>query len=371
MASIAYFISDHGLGHATRSVAIIRALLECDLGVSIAVYTSKPLPFIRQSLSLNEDANRITFHNLLNDEGYCQAPNGKISYGETAERIHSWINSWDTQYLIGTYKKLRPQDLGLIISDIAPQPFLLAKKLNIIGVAISNFTWVDIYQHPLFNGRNLKALWNAYRQASLGLLLPFNLENTVFPTIFETSMVCRSPTRTSAEMRELLRVESTDQVIYAGTGMSMRNPFREDWLEDSDGIFILGGKTTCNGHNIRLIPSSDTEGQDYIACSDLALIKVGYGSVTEAIRGKVPILGVDFAGTPESIQMAQQIETLGIGRCLNREEYLQGKWRALIPEVLDLKQNYRYLSPRYQRIGENEVADVLLNVLEETESTGL
>lgn len=37
MSIIAYFISDHGLGHATRSVTIIRSLLECDLEVTVKV----------------------------------------------------------------------------------------------------------------------------------------------------------------------------------------------------------------------------------------------------------------------------------------------------------------------------------------------
>lgn len=43
MPTIAYFISDHGLGHAARSVAIIPSLLDCDLEISVNIHTSKPL----------------------------------------------------------------------------------------------------------------------------------------------------------------------------------------------------------------------------------------------------------------------------------------------------------------------------------------
>ncbi|MFW9780565.1 MAG: hypothetical protein ACFFE8_17115 [Candidatus Heimdallarchaeota archaeon] len=365
MTSIAYFISDHGLGHATRSVAIIRALLECDLDVKVTVYTSNPLFFVQRSLKWNEEAHRVSYYDLLNDQGYCQGDVGQIVYPTTAERVQAWIRSWGDQYLFRMYKELKTQEIELVISDIAPQPFLLAKKLEIASVAISNFTWLDVFQHAAFNPRDLETIWKAYREASMGLMLPLNLKNAVFPTILETSMVSRSPTRTPRETRRQMEIGFSDQVIYAGTGMSMKNPFREDWLKNDDTIFVLGSETTCNRDNVRLVPSTDTEGQDYIACSDLALIKVGYGSVSEAIRNKVPIIGVDFAQTSESKCMAQKIESLGIGRCISAKEYLQGKWKDFILEVLDLKPNYRHLPDRFVQNGEVQVADLLLTLIEE------
>ena len=66
MPTIAYFIDDHGYGHASRNIAIIRSLLECNLEISIIILTSKPLPFIKQSLHSSDNEDRIKFHEFYN-----------------------------------------------------------------------------------------------------------------------------------------------------------------------------------------------------------------------------------------------------------------------------------------------------------------
>ncbi len=46
MTTIAYVIINHGLGHTTRSIAIIRSILECDLEVFFNIHPSTSLSFI-------------------------------------------------------------------------------------------------------------------------------------------------------------------------------------------------------------------------------------------------------------------------------------------------------------------------------------
>lgn len=366
MPTIAYFVSDHGLGHATRSVAIIRSLLECDLELSINIHTEKPLAFMQQSLTSIED-QRVDFHRQMNDFGYISDINtGKIDHRTTTKEIQSWVQDWHSSYLFNEYHYLKARGVDLIISDIAPQPFLLAKKLSIPSIAISNFTWFDIYhENPMCSQEDLNAIWKAYREASLGLMLPFNLQNTVFRTLLETHLVSRNPTRTKEQMRKSLELDPSSCVIYAGTGIAQKNPFLEEWSKDKELAFILGGQPPISMHNIRSIPVTDLEGQDYIACSDLALIKFGYSTVAEAIRSHIPIIGVDFAQTAETRFMKEIVEILGIGVSLSVDEYFKGKWKKLIPSALELQQNYSHLPERFMKCGESQIAGVILDLLEE------
>ncbi|MFX0170583.1 MAG: hypothetical protein ACFE9L_01555 [Candidatus Hodarchaeota archaeon] len=367
MSSIAYFISDYGYGHASRSIAIIRSLLECDLEISFEVHTSKPLNFVKKSLMLNNESNRVSFHKQLNDLGFIgEKITGKINYQDTAKLIHPWVQNWGSTYLFEEYRYLKSRKIDLIVSDIAPQPFLLAKRLQIPSIAISNFTWCDFYQHSSFRSEDIDIIWKAYREASLGLLLPFNLENTVFPSILETALVSRNPQRQKAQMYELLDIDPSTQVIYTGTGISMNNPFRQEWLDNTDAIFILGSHSKIEARNIRTIPSDEHESQDFIACSDLALIKLGYSSISEAIRSHIPIIGVDFAKTPETKFMAKQVQELGIGICITSQEYFDGDWLKYIPEVLEMRQNYSQLPERFRSRGESQIANIILTILEET-----
>ncbi|MFX0205808.1 MAG: glycosyltransferase family protein [Candidatus Hodarchaeota archaeon] len=366
MPTIAYFISDHGLGHASRSVAIIRELLECDLEISINVHTSNPLNFVKKSLAIHNESKRVDFHKQMNDMGFIYDQNTrKIDYQQTVSEIHTWINDWDCNYLFNEYRYLKAREIDLIVSDIAPQPFLLAKKLKIPSIAISNFTWYDTYQNLDINLDDLETLWRAYREASLGLMLPFNLENMVFQSIFETSLVSRNPMRSKAHMYDLLAIEPSKEVIYAGTGISIDNPFLQEWIEEPNTVFILGSQSKIRGENVRSVPSNDTEGQDYIACSDIALIKLGYSSISEAIRSHVPIIGIDFVQTAETKEMVRKIQELGIGICISTEEYYRGKWLEYIPDVLDMQQNFSHLPDRFHKRGELEITNILLDLLEE------
>ena len=150
-----------------------------------------------------------------------------------------------------------------------------------------------------------------------------------------------------------------------GTGTSLKNPILQEWTHNDELVFILGGQPNIRRHNIRSIPLSDPEGQDYIACSNLALIKIGYGSISEAIRSRVPIIGVDFAQTAETAFMGKIINNLGIGVSLTADEFFKGKWKEFIPSVLEMKQNYSNLPTRFTKYGEAQIAGIILDLLEE------
>ncbi len=95
MTNIAYFISDHGFGHDSRSVAIIHSLLDCDLDIFINLHTSKSLSFVRNSLSSSESRDRFVFHEMVNDFGFVNKDQSfKIDHEETANDVHKWVQSW-------------------------------------------------------------------------------------------------------------------------------------------------------------------------------------------------------------------------------------------------------------------------------------
>jgi hypothetical protein len=367
MTTIAYFISDHGFGHASRSIAIIRSLLECDMDISINLHTSKPLSFIQNSLSSSDYKERLDFHNIVNDFGFfAKKQSFLIDHEETAKEVHKWVHSWQESYLYNKYAYLKTKNINLVISDISPQPFILAKNLGIPSIAISNFTWFDIYQNSSYQQDDLEKIWLAYRDASLGLLLPFNFKNEVFRSTLETNLVSRTPTRTRAQMRRELNLDPTSMIVYTGTGSTMTNPFQKEWLNDPEIVYIIGSLSNIeNESNIRKIPLNDYESQDFIACSDIALIKPGYSSVSEAIRSKIPIIGVNFPQTTESFLISEIIQELGIGITISAKDYFKGTWKEIIDEVLSLKENYKNLPDRFIKQGEIQVANIILDLLEE------
>src|SRR6478752_2727155 len=67
LKTIAYYISDYGYGHATRSTAIIRELLKQNETVKIIICHSFALRFLQQSF---RHEPRVTFREVATDVGY-------------------------------------------------------------------------------------------------------------------------------------------------------------------------------------------------------------------------------------------------------------------------------------------------------------
>ncbi|ECH9276365.1 hypothetical protein YV30_23215, partial [Salmonella enterica subsp. enterica] len=66
---MAYYISDYGFGHATRSIAIIRELITKTWVSEVIVCTSFSMQLMMQSLATESD-KKLQFRTVRNDIGY-------------------------------------------------------------------------------------------------------------------------------------------------------------------------------------------------------------------------------------------------------------------------------------------------------------
>lgn len=121
---------------------------------------------------------------------------------------------------------------------------------------------------------------------------------------------------------------------------------------------------TASQENIYKVPLDDPNGQDFIACSDIALLKPAYSSVAEAIRSKTPILSCNIAQSREGHLIEHQIRTLGIAEAITAHKFNTGEWVKKIDQRGELRKNYDQLPPRFQQKGEAFVATQILKLLE-------
>ena len=92
MKNIVFYISDHGFGHASRSIAIIKELIKKD-NFKIYIKTSKPLDFIKNSL---KEKNNIYFAYLKTDIGLILKKNSfKLDKDLLVDELEDWFKEWD------------------------------------------------------------------------------------------------------------------------------------------------------------------------------------------------------------------------------------------------------------------------------------
>jgi len=161
--NICFYISDYGYGHASRSIAILRKLLSEYKDAKIYVKNSRAFDYIRHSLP----EENIEVIKNKNDIGVIFRENSiSVDREQTRGMLIEWIKSWD-EYIKTEKQFCESRRIDLILSDITPQAFIVANKLGIPGIAISNFTWHYIFFNLFGNISAVEQMKEAYKLADL------------------------------------------------------------------------------------------------------------------------------------------------------------------------------------------------------------
>lgn len=297
MKKIIYYITDHGLGHTTRSIAIIRELQKANVEVTIRNNTL--FDFIKKSLTNIEIEKGIT------DVGPSIKQDGiSIDEEKSITKLTKWING-----ITSTSKKesnyISKKNPDLIISDISAMPIVAAQKLDKHVITISNFSWYDVLK--FLPQDSLKLLKTFYDYSSFHIKLPLSTEMSHFKNIKEVGFVTRRPTMNRETIREKLRISNKDFVVLFALG-------------GSDTVLTPHGDDNCTflsmnskiRHDNLLDVSNWTEGQDLVSASDLVICKCGYGMISECLTNGIPFYYISSDTHLEQFAISKSLESQGL-----------------------------------------------------------
>ncbi|SNY15279.1 UDP:flavonoid glycosyltransferase YjiC, YdhE family [Orenia metallireducens] len=314
---ICFYISDHGFGHAARSIAIIRGILNKDKQANIIIKTSKPLNFIKESLNKYKD--RVIYDYIQNDVGLILNKSSiSLNRNLLKQKIKKWVLSW-SKYIEKEISFLKKYNVISIISDITPQAFIVAKKLNIKNLGICNFTWYDIYKDIYGEANFLDKIKEAYNMCDKYFIYPFAVDSSFYNNKTDNvGLLSRSIDY--ERVKEIKRIITKDNkpIIYFGIGKSVDFDYlgNLDIWENDKYTFLLSSGALIKGKNIYKIPKSETETQNYIAACDLVITKAGWSTIAESIIAQVPLVVIKRDEIVEDRNTLRLIEqnNLGISR---------------------------------------------------------
>jgi uncharacterized protein (TIGR00661 family) len=307
--TIAYYISDYGYGHATRSIAIIRKLLEIEQAVRIIICHSFAMEFIKQSLP----SNRISFRSLHTDVGYILKdgsikPDKDRLLNEYLEFTQVWVDKVEKEKLF-----ILDNKVDLVISDISPLAFEAAESLGIPSVGVSNFTWYTAYQ-GLLDEKSLSTLKQAYEKMTYFFSLAGSNES--WGKVEQSfNFFSREKEENEVErIRNLVNPDGKKTVIFVGLGMKIENELIDQFSfwETPQCVFITSSNMKICKENVFSIPEDYLESQNYIAASDLVISKAGWGMVSEAVNSTVPLLLIVRKNMREDLNTTQYLEKRGL-----------------------------------------------------------
>ena len=343
MRTIAFYLSNHGFGHASRNIPIIEELLEREDDLRIIVKCGKnQIQFISESLE--RYSPKITYYEINNDIGLVlKEGNIDVDKAKLYSDVKKFIGSWDER-INEEIQFLKDNYVGLVISDITPWIFKSCNISGIKSVFVSNFTWVEIYRRFL-NSTLCDKYLECYKMADYAFIYPFSTEEAVtyFKNIEYVGLVCRKFNVINAEF---IKNSYKNPLVYISVGRSVDIKRPID-LEGLPYNFIYTEGIELQGSNTIKIPMSTLNTQDYILAADYVITKAGWSTVSEAVCARKPMLVLRRDEVVEDETTLKKLVEMDVVLPIRGNELNPYSIQNLLCQLEKKRDNYKNLTEQY------------------------
>ncbi len=314
MKQIAYFVTDSGFGHITRTEAIVSEIVKFSDYNVLVISNEKQTEHARASLRKLGD--RVSFMNIDTDADVVLKHGSlEVDIEATEKSVEDFHSNFDKN-LERHYDKLKDMDIVGVITDISILGVIIAKRLGVKVIAISNYNWYNRFKKFGIKDEILNFYLKWYNQIDLFLNFKFSDDMTgITCPMEEVGFVCRKVN----DMNSGDFKATYWPVVYLSVGQveKKKDKFHIDF---PSGTIVATGSIEVEGnaHLVKL-PARVTSTQDYIAASAFALIKGGWSSVAECLILGVPV-GILKQGDSEDDELVAKLVVKNLAFEVTEEE---------------------------------------------------
>ena len=305
-ATIAWFVSPHGFGHAACAGAVMEAIRDLEPAVGFELFTTLPRWFFEETLD-----GGFGYHGVETDIGLVQKTPFEADLEETKQALNRFL-PFSESLIAALAGHLRELSCRMVVSDISALGILAAQSAQVSSVLVENFTWDWIYSN--------------YDSLSPALDTPAAYLRTCYQSVdhhIQTEPICfRQPvdltvgpasrkTRNSpTDTRRQLDIEPDQKlVLITSGGVPKEKPPMAALKQFSDIQFVIPGLTeTLREDNVLCLKNaSPFFHPDLVAAADAVIGKAGHSTIAEVFHAGVPFGYVSRPGFPESRVLADFI----------------------------------------------------------------
>jgi L-arabinokinase len=323
-----FYVSGHGFGHATRSVALMAALrARSGRALEIGVRSDAP----HWIFSERDPALRCAVAAI--DPGVLQ-PNGlDLDLPRTLAAHEALAADWEP-LVEREAQAIDDFAAHLVVGDIPPLAFAAAQRAGVAAFAVANFSWDWILEGYAEANPRWQPIVARYRAAYLGaealFRLPFHGDCSAFAHIVDVPLLVNRSARAPEECRQRLGLPAGDRrrlvlVSFGGFGSS---PF----------------DATAGEH------------EDLMQACDAVIGKPGYGTLAEAIVHRTRFLYLPRTEFREIPVLEAALARHARAHPLPRDDFEAGRWRSHLDALFALPEPTEPLAAN----GAELIADALL-----------
>jgi len=332
---VAFFVTSHGFGHASRACAVGQALNGIIKDIRLELFTGVPKWFFRQSLKT------FGYQRLDCDSGPVQKDALTTDLPATLKNLDKEL-PFSADRLDPLASALHNLHCQLVVCDIAPLGIAAARHAGLPCVLIENFTWDWIYaelalQTPEFAGFS-SALAPLFESADLHIQCapvcrPTSRAERVNPVsrLFRQSVL---------ETREALEIDPARPMVFITMGgVTQDHPYTGRLESEFSEIqFVIAGGSRAehrSARNVMMLPPDSVHYHpDLVCAADLVIGKAGYSTIAEVFHGGSPFGYFVRDDSPEMPPLVKFLNDHIRGRALKAADYPSGKWLTHFQDLL-------------------------------------
>lgn len=349
---IAFFVSSHGFGHASRACAVMQALREQRPAIGLRVYTETPEWFFRDSVG------DVDYRSLRTDIGLVQRSPLLEDVPATIEELARFMPFRPT-VVDGLAAEVA--DCDRVVCDVSPLGLHVAAVAGLRSVLVENFTWDWIYRAYADEYPALAPFIDYVERINRTADLRIQAEPVCHAVSGSVTVgtIARRLRESRMALRDRLGVDSdTRLVLVSMGGVPAEYPFLERLRDRSDCVLLIPGAATerrRDGAVLMLPARSDFYHPDLVNACDALVCKAGYSTLAEAHQSGPPVAWFPRERFPESPVLDAFVARNLSGIRLLPSDWDDGAWIDRLPELLALDRR-----PPGVADGADQVARLLL-----------
>ena len=353
--NLAYFITHHGFGHATRSAAVMTALAHRLPQAQFHIFSKLPEFLFDQVIP-----NRYRLYPTTTDVGLVQQSALEVDFKASLAALSDFYPLAEA-YIAELAQQVKQLHCEMILCDISPLGIAVAEAAGIPSVLIENFTFHWIYRDFLAREPGFAPFIEELQRLSAKATHHIQTQpiSEPTPTALTVAPVARAIRKNRMETRAALKIDrDRPMVLITMGGFGQNLAFSDRLAAMSDLLFVVPGESLSADNIFCPNPSHNLYHPDLIAACDLVVGKIGYSTFAEVYHAGIPYAYIPRTNFSESAIIERFIVEHMPHVRLTEERFLDGSWLESLGDWLQIPAVAR---PAHN--GADQIADHLGHLL--------